>query len=335
MPRIAENWFDDRFASQRSGLVETVCQHMSTQQPGLEAVGTWLDTEYSEAKVRVILERRRQQSRLRDAGQPTLPDGRRIPGSSYRYPESPGDRLRADRLEQAFTTLHGQNQGGDLLRLLGRNLPRDERETNALRAVVVSACIVDPDADEWLAPVTPLASCPWQGDSSAVPPVKGRADVAQPWAHEALRLLQEACRVLDWEPAADSDEGRVRAACLTVNSPASQVEQKPKMTAGDAKEAGDDKPVLTIHVTDLTATFRGKQHRFDQSRQWEALKKLARHPGSTVRMTATQATRLRQMLEPELEDVAKAIYCQHQGRYAIRTSDLLVKVIEPPQPLEN
>ena len=204
MPRIAETWFDNRFASQRIGLIEAVSQHLSKQQPGLEAVGTWLETDYSEAKVRVILERRRQQYPLRDAGQPTPPDGRRIPRSGYRDLGLPGDGLRADRLEQAFTALHGQNRDGHLLRLLGQNLPQNERKTNAMRAVVVSACIVDPDVDKWLASVTPLASCPWQGDSQAVPPVKGRADVAQPWAHEALRLLQEACSVLGWEPAGSS-----------------------------------------------------------------------------------------------------------------------------------
>ncbi len=204
MPRIIETWFDERFASRRSGLVETVRQHLPTQQPGLEAVGTWLDTEYSEPTVRGILERRRQEYRLRDAGQPTPPDGRRIPGSGYRDPGLPGDSLRADRLEQAFTALYGQNQGGDLLRLLGRNLPQNEGQTNALRAVVVSACIVDPDADKWLATITLLAGCPWRGDSPAVPPVKGRVDVDRRWGHEALKLLQEACSVLGWEPAGSS-----------------------------------------------------------------------------------------------------------------------------------
>ena len=104
---------------------------------------------------------------------------------------------------------------------------------------------------------------------------------------------------------------------------------------GPKQETRGDKPVLTIHVADMTATFRGNQCKFDPSPQWKALKRLARHPGSTVNMSAPQATRLRKILKPKLEAVAKEIYCEHKGRYAIRTSDLEVRVIEPPQKIEN
>lgn len=101
-----------------------------------------------------------------------------------------------------------------------------------------------------------------------------------------------------------------------------------------AAEPHSEKPVLTIHVADLTATLGANQRKFDQSRQWEALKKLAQRPGSAVAMSAAQASRLRKMLQPDLEVVAEAIYCVHAGRYAIRTSNLLVKVIDP-QVVEN
>lgn len=103
----------------------------------------------------------------------------------------------------------------------------------------------------------------------------------------------------------------------------------------DKPKARGDKPTLTIHIADMTATLGTVQYRFDQTPQWDAMKKMAHLPGCTVRITAAQATRLRKLLRSTLPDVAKAIYCQHKGRYAIRTSDFLVDVIEPVQPPEN
>lgn len=108
-----------------------------------------------------------------------------------------------------------------------------------------------------------------------------------------------------------------------------------KATAADATEAGDDKSVLTIHVADLTATYLCNQCRFDQCREWEDLKKLAHRPGCAVKISPVRASRLRTLLEPKLPAVAEAIYCVRGDRYAIRTTDLSVKVIEPAQAVEN
>lgn len=174
-------------------------RHLATESSEFQAVGEWLDSEYDEPRVREILQHKVEVYRARDVGQPTPPNQRRIPESGYLYPALPGDGLRADRLEQAFKALHVPNQGGDFLRPLGGNLPRKEREMHALRVVVVCACLVDPDAAEWLASVTPLASCPWRGDLSVTPRVKGRAEVTESWAYEALALLAEAIHLLGWE----------------------------------------------------------------------------------------------------------------------------------------
>lgn len=204
MPRIHDVFFDAPFASRRDKLIATVRRNVPSRGRDLQNVCAWLDTQWSEEKVGEALKREQHLDKLRDRGQPYSPTIRSQPPGSSSDRDLPGDNLRADRIEHAFVALHRQNRSGELLRLLGSNLPRGERESNALRAVVMSACIIDPDAGEWLSSVTPLANGVWRGDQSAKPWVRGRADVARLWGYEALGLLQEACGVLGWEPAAES-----------------------------------------------------------------------------------------------------------------------------------
>lgn len=103
--------------------------------------------------------------------------------------------------------------------------------------------------------------------------------------------------------------------------------------ADKVNESHSDKPVLTIHLTDMTATFKGKQYQFDQSQQWTALQKMARWPASPVKMTAVQATRLRQMLSSiGVPNLKKVIHKAGEDRYAMRTSDFRVEIEPPPSP---
>ncbi len=104
-------------------------------------------------------------------------------------------------------------------------------------------------------------------------------------------------------------------------------------TADEVKESHHAKPMLTIHATDMTATLGTRQTKFKHGTLWQKFKKMAQHPGTTVAISAGQAGRLREILKPNLPEVAtiEAIYCVHKGRYAICTNDFLVEVVgEPP-----
>lgn len=204
MPRVAEFWFDERFSSKRDELIAIVRKHFAQAEQKLKAVGTWLKTEYSDEKIKKLLEQKRKSNRQKDAGQFSPPNGRTVVKSSSNVADFQLDDLHIAALEQAFVALNHQNRHGDLLRLLGSNQPRKEKETNALRAIVVCSCIVDPDSSEWLSNVTPLANCSWNSHSSEFPKAKGRAAIARSWGHEALELLEEACIVLGWKQKAES-----------------------------------------------------------------------------------------------------------------------------------
>lgn len=173
MPRVAEFWFDERFSSQRDELIAIVRKHFSQEEPKLKAVGSWLKTEYPDEKIKKLLEQKRKLNRQKDAGQLSPTNGRAVVKSASNVVGFQLDDLHIAALEQAFVALNHQNRHGDLLRLLGSNQPRNDKETNALRAIVVCACIVDPDSSEWLAHVTPLANCSWNGNASEFPKATG------------------------------------------------------------------------------------------------------------------------------------------------------------------
>jgi len=210
MPRIVNCWFDDSFRRQCKPLIGAAREHAPGCAPELRQVGGWLDTEHSEAIVGQEQEKKFELWRRRDASSMTPPNYRG-PRRARVTPQLPGDGLRADRIEHSFRSLLVRNQSGEILRLLGENLPRGEREANALRVVVVVGCIVDPDAGEWLSSVTSLADAPWTSNRSVSPWVKGRADVACEWGHDAFLLLREAIGALGWnaviESSANVDDG--------------------------------------------------------------------------------------------------------------------------------
>ncbi|MCH8270110.1 MAG: hypothetical protein IH985_02730 [Planctomycetes bacterium] len=202
MPRIVNLNLEGLFALQRDSWVVAARQGLEAEKPQVSDVGAWLDLEFSETSVREYLEHRLRNLVMREQGtaraSPLTPAEKAARRTST---EIPGDGLRADRLEWAFRALLSRNERTELDRLLGRILPRGELETNALRAVVVCGCIIDPDAREWLEEATPLAECVWWSDSKAVPRVKGRIEIVRVWRDDALRLFVEACEVLGWTPS--------------------------------------------------------------------------------------------------------------------------------------
>jgi hypothetical protein len=202
MPRIRSTSFDDGFAWRRDALIATVTQNLDLEDDRVQHVGEWLDSRFPARTVIQHISQRHESHRLRAAGQPTLPNKRGRSKNINRDGEIRGDDTGADRLAFVFEHLFGQNQHGTLGRLLGRNLPAGELETNAIRAVVVTSCVLDPNVADWLGPVTPLAGCPWNGDPSADPPQTGRSKVSLMWGHDALKMLDEAIGVLGWATSA-------------------------------------------------------------------------------------------------------------------------------------
>lgn len=218
MPTVVDQAFDEAFADRRDRLLAVARQRLQAETAEVRAVGEWLDQEHVEGAVRAALERQLKLRKHKTKGSPEPPE------PSWPAPTAvsgrvetslSGDSLRADRLQHALCALLQQNRQGELTRLLGPNLPRGQRERNALRALVVSAMILDPDADEWLARITLLAGCPWIGDAAARPPIKGRSDVCRRWSGAAVMLLDEACWVLGWhpdqetEPRSEASGGRI------------------------------------------------------------------------------------------------------------------------------
>jgi hypothetical protein len=203
VPRILRLWETDaEVASARDALIAQARVGAQGHDEEIKAAGEWLDEEYAEAQVRKLLTEARRNARRAIKGQPILKVVAAQPTDRVRRFRYPGDHLRGDRLESAISDLTAAFNR-EKFSLLGPNQPKAQRRRNAVRAVVVTACVVDPDAQEWLANVTELATCAWVGNSSARPEKKGRADVADHWAREALRLLEAALSLLGWgaEPA--------------------------------------------------------------------------------------------------------------------------------------
>jgi hypothetical protein len=77
---------------------------------------------------------------------------------------------------------------------------------------VVSCCLLDPDADEWLDGITDLAKCPWLSDVRCEPQIRGRARVLDRWALEASTLLEAALVVCQRNSVKDLMEHDPRSA---------------------------------------------------------------------------------------------------------------------------
>jgi hypothetical protein len=198
MPRIYDRYYDDSFAVQREHLKAIVLANISTHSKDFRVAGRRLDNEHSQQGVRAILEREQTLDRLKDDGQPSSPRSTTpIPTKRRSLDHS----LLADRLQCAVEALDRTNVPGTLLRMLGNNIPAEERRANAFRTILACSCVIDPDAS-YLTKFTELATCIWSPNPS-LPDVRGRADVAAKWGRQAMAMLQEACVVLGWrEPLA-------------------------------------------------------------------------------------------------------------------------------------
>lgn len=205
MPRITSGAFRDEFPSRRDALVAAAKEKLPAMTAKLASVREWLMAEFSVSRIRPVVEKQYEDWRVRSSGQPTMPP--EVGGGVQPAHQLvvPGDRLRADRLERAFLHLNGENQHDDLTRLLSPNIPRQQRESNSIRAIVVCGSIIDPDAGAWLGKVSDLSSAPWLSNTSSNPPIKGRCEVCRRWGHDSLKLMEEACIRLGWVmPAAET-----------------------------------------------------------------------------------------------------------------------------------
>lgn len=173
----------------------------------------------------------------------------------------------------------------------------------------------------------------------------GRKETKPPPGSWAEKLQQQLASCRRRPPLPDPDASFVQTLVMCLKGWLRRAQWKASVevsaegsTEPDPKEdGGEDKPVLTIHVTDMVATLRNKRCDFKQGALWEAFKKMGRHPGSAVGLSRPQASRLRQILKPNLPTVGtiKAIYSVYRGGYAIRTADFSVKVVEPTDPVED
>ena len=207
MTRQINAYYDDEaFARQRDLLIPVVRKNIAEkkEKKTLEKAKVWLCDDFSPPAVRRILERERQMNRTKDRGTPFTPNKKYpINCKRLRGDGLPGNALRADRLEQSLIFLLGSNREGNPSRILGKIIPRKARRLNALRVIVVCGCIVDSAAEDWLGSITPLAHAPWDSDYKASPWIKGREDVFKWNGHDAMKLILEACDVLEWEVERD------------------------------------------------------------------------------------------------------------------------------------
>jgi hypothetical protein len=227
MPRIVDMWFGEAFAQERDELIAAARRRLSPEDPRVGAVGDWLDSEHPERTAKAELRRQQNLAAFKANGTPESVHGFARVEVKLEGSRISCDRVQIHRLDRALSNLVQQNQPGDLWRLLGLHLKRGQKEVNALRVVVVTACVIDPDAEEWLASVTPLASCPWHAASttrkgkprarrSLPSEVYERSGLCNLRGKEALALLREACRVLGWlaDPIGAADHLRAAAAVL-------------------------------------------------------------------------------------------------------------------------
>lgn len=220
MPRIVSTDFNEGFYAKRDALLGAARSRAILEEVDLRHVGAWLDRRFPEELAREIWEGR-QRSVVVDSLLQWALLHRQVPDAEELQPTgAQGDALQVIQLGLAFDHLHKQNQSHDenwnrsLERLLSRGLPLLRREKNAHRAVVVTGCILDPDAGEWLGSVTPLATSLWESDFSSDRWVFGRVTLCKEWGrHQALAMLDEACDILEWKspqapPSGPADNNR-------------------------------------------------------------------------------------------------------------------------------
>jgi hypothetical protein len=201
VPRLVRPWeSDEEFALWRNELIARARRGARAYSREIEAAGEWLDAEYTEERIRTSLIERHRLAAEAMEGQPDLGGDIPPPAGGLGQPEPLGDHLRGHRLEAAIVDLTAMHSKAKFS-LIGPNQPNRRRRQSAFRAVVVTGCVVDPDAQDWLTGVTDLAACTWEEESQAQPCVRGRSDVAARWGEEALRLLEAALATLGWEEA--------------------------------------------------------------------------------------------------------------------------------------
>lgn len=208
MPRVADVGFGPDFPEHYRASIAVVRAKL-LEEPALFAeAAEWLRKTWTKAEVERALKWEAVERRKRARGTPTAPGPRpRVPAQPFRLP---GDKLRADRLEHALKWLLGQNNGAGIHRLLGGNQSDEVLRQNALKAILVAVCVIDPAADEWLGTVTPLALTSWKPSKpKGKPSIKGRSDVCRVFSREAIKLMEEAISVLGWEVPALSASSAV------------------------------------------------------------------------------------------------------------------------------
>lgn len=204
MPRIVRHCsFDDAFTETRDACLAIARANVEVHAALLVEAGAWLDKTYSASALAEYQRERAEASARMMNGQPDLGDSTspRPPARRRKAASSISPKVtdtRASRLEWAVERFTGENAKGYPRRLLGNSHKRGQRETNALRAIVVAATVLDPDSQEWLGSITELAMCPWDSDSLTSSGIPGRVKVCELWGNEALELLREATAILRW-----------------------------------------------------------------------------------------------------------------------------------------
>lgn len=182
MPRIIRGEFGDDFVRVRNSLIPGAKRLIEADRAAFAKAGSALDAAYPLAEERRRLRQRTEEYRMRRLGQPTTEvrpsveksnvSGRASPFIYHIVEANWGDELRGARLHRAILDFIASNRKGELLRALGENLPRGQRESNARRAIVLGLAAVDPDSDEYLGGLTNLAKAPWIAPAGAKPGVR-------------------------------------------------------------------------------------------------------------------------------------------------------------------
>lgn len=244
MPRVYDKFFGPEFADRRDRLIEIVRRRLPNCAASLPHILHWLESAHSEEVTRRSLKRRNAEMRRRDAGTPDAPGALVLQYGAVGEAILPGDGLRTDRVEHALVDLLRQHETPEPHTLLGRHLPKGEREDNALKAVLVCSIVLDPDASTWLEPYTDLASRPWKSNKEGQPWLRGGVELMESHGHEALALLETACAVLGWLAIGRSEGASRESAAASIGTTHSRragasVEGPERNTSADAPDSLD------------------------------------------------------------------------------------------------
>lgn len=197
MPVIIDKGLPATFAQDRAAIISLARERAGGHVKQLREAARWLAKDFSEKSVRAkhAATLKLRQAQVRGSMSPS--EGKLVQVDWKKF-ELPRGKILVHRLEAALFWLAGENRRDDMGRLLGPNMPEDQRLKNAMRCVVVCGCVLDPDAKAWLGKATDLADTSWTSTRK-----DDRAGVCQRWGAEALRLMREACACLGWVQVQD------------------------------------------------------------------------------------------------------------------------------------